>query len=98
MWSKRHSEINTIYIILTEKNYLSWEQNFLEEEFLAQEDEEVQYGYEEESPAKKMGLGIVWSRNTNFDGVGNQPSFYDHFCPRCTISFFWSGLQGPKAY
>ena len=65
--------------------YLSWEQNFLEEKFVEQKDEEVQYENEEEVTKKNLGVGICLSRNTNFDGVGTQPSFDDHFCPQSTI-------------
>ena len=43
MWSKRHSKINPIDNILMKQIYLSWEQNFLEEKFVEQKDEEMQY-------------------------------------------------------
>ena len=57
--------------------YLSWEQNSLEEEFVEQEDETVQYEYEEEAPTRNLSVRIGWVPNTDFDGVDTKPLFDD---------------------
>ena len=66
------------------KIHLSWEKNATDEEFSEQEDEEVQYEYEEEAPSKNTGIGIVWFPNTEFYGVDTHLLFDDNFCPHST--------------